>query len=102
MKIITVCGSLRFYKEMMEITEKMELQGNCILVPIYNHARPNKDDFIEEDALMLDKMHKERIKLADAILVVNVDGYIGNSTKSEIEFAKSLNKEILYYTDLIK
>lgn len=50
---------------------------------------------------MLDKMHKEKIKLADAILVVNVNGYIGNSTKSEIEFAKSLNKEILYYTDLI-
>ena len=87
---------------MMEITEKMELQGNCMLVPIYNPARPNKDDFTKEDALMLDKMHKERIKLADAILVVNVDGYIGNSTKSEIEFAKSLNKEILYYTDLIK
>lgn len=102
MKIITVCGSLRFYKEMMEITEKMELQGNCMLVPIYNPTRPNKDDFTKEEALMLDKMHKERIKLADAILVVNVDGYIGNSTKSEIEFAESLNKEILYYTDLIK
>ena len=102
MKIITVCGSLRFYKEMMEITEKMELQGNCMLVPIYNPTRPNKDDFTIEEALMLDKMHKERIKLADAILVVNVDGYIGNSTKSEIEFAESLNKEILYYTDLIK
>ena len=95
MKIITVCGSLRFYKEMMEITEKMELQGNCMLVPIYNPTRPNKDDFTKEEALMLDKMHKERIKLADAILVVNVDGYIGNSTKSEIEFAESLNKEIL-------
>lgn len=102
MKIITVCGSLRFYKEMMEITEKMELQGNCMLVPIYNSVRPDKDDFTKEEALMLDKMHQERIKLADAILVVNVDEYIGNSTKSEIEFAKSLNKEILYYTDLIK
>ena len=48
------------------------------------------------------RKHKEKIKLADAILVVNVNGYIGNSTKSEIEFAKSLNKEILYYTDFIK
>lgn len=102
MKIITVCGSLRFYKEMMEITEKMELQGNCMLVPIYNPTRPNKDDFTKEEALMLDKMHKERIKLADSILVVNVNDYIGSSTKSEIEFTKSLNKEILYYTDLIK
>ena len=99
MKVITVCGSLRFYTEMMEVTEKMELEGNCMLVPIYNPSRPSKDAFTEEEALMLDKMHKERIKLADAILVVNVDGYIGNSTSKEIEFAKALNKEIMYYTD---
>lgn len=100
MKIITVCGSLKFYKEMMEVTEKMELQGNCMLVPIYNPSKSNKDDFTEEEALMLDKMHKEKIKLSDAILVVNVNNYIGSSTKSEIEFAKSLNKEIIYYTDI--
>ena len=51
---------------------------------------------------MIDKMHKEKIKLSDAILVVNVNGYIGNSTNSEIEYAKSLNRQILYYTDLIE
>lgn len=101
MKIITVCGSLKFYKEMMDITEKMELLGNCMLVPIYNPSKSSKDDFTEEEALMLDKMHKERIKLSDAILVVNVNAYIGSSTKSEIEFAKSLNKEIIYYTDIV-
>ena len=70
-----------------------------MLVPIYNPSKSSKDDFTEEEALMLDKMHKERIKLADAILVVNVNGYIGNSTSKEIEFAKALNKEIMYYTD---
>ena len=51
---------------------------------------------------MIDKKKKKKIRLSDAILVVNVNNYIGNSTKSEIEFAKSLNKEIIYYTDLIK
>lgn len=51
---------------------------------------------------MIDKMHKEKIKLSDAILVVNVDGYIGNSTKNEIEYAKSLNKDIIYYMDVLK
>lgn len=100
MKVITVCGSLKFYEEMMIATEKMELEGNCMLVPIYNPKRPHKDDFTKEEAEMLDKMHQERIKLAEAILVINVDGYIGSSTKKEIEFAKSLNKEIIYYTDL--
>lgn len=100
MKIITVCGSLRFYKEMMIATEKMELEGNCMLVPIYNPSKSSKDDYTEEEVLMLDNMHTERIKLADAILVINVNNYIGTSTKREIEYAKSLNKEVIYYTDL--
>lgn len=101
MKIITICGSYKFKKEMIEITEMMTLQGNCMLTPI-ELARPNKEAYTEDQALMIDKMHKEKIKLSDAILVVNVNGYIGNSTNSEIEYAKSLNKEIIYYTDLIR
>lgn len=101
MKIITVCGSLKFYNEMINISEKMELEGNCMLMPIYNPNHPNKDAYTIEEGLILDKMHKEKIKLSDAILVVNVNGYIGSSTKKEIEYAKSLNKEIIYYTDLI-
>lgn len=101
MKIITVCGSYKFKKEMLEITEKMALEENCMLTPI-ELTKPSKDYYSKNEALMIDKMHKEKIKLADAILVVDLNVYIGNSTKREIEYAKSLNKEILYYTDLIK
>lgn len=100
MKIITVCGSLKFMKEIIEISEKMELQGNCMLTPIFP-TNPDKDAYTEAEVLVLDKMHKEKIKLSDAILVVNVNNYIGESTRSEIEFAESLNKEIIYYTDLV-
>lgn len=100
MKIITVCGSYKFKKEMMEITEKMALKGNCMITPI-ELTKKSKDAYTEDELLLLGKMHKEKIKVSDAILVVNVDNYIGSSTKSEIEYAKSLNKEILYYTDLI-
>ena len=99
MKIITVCGSLRFKDEIMKVAEQMELKGNCVLTPIFQ-INSNKDSYTEEEITMLGKMHKEKIKMSDAILVVNVNGYIGNSTASEIEFAKSLNKEIMYYTDL--
>lgn len=101
MKVITVCGSYKYKNEMKEITEKMALKGNCMLTPI-ELTKPNKEAYTKEEALMIDKMHKEKIKLSNAILVVNVGGYIGNSTKSEIEYAKSLNKEVLYYTDLVK
>jgi len=101
MKIITVCGSLKFQKEMMEITEKLGKLGNCMLAPVYP-TNNDKTNYTEEEIKIVGQMHFERIKLADAILVVNVNNYIGESTKKEIEFAKSLDKEIIYYTDLIK
>lgn len=99
MKIITVCGSMKFIDKIMEISEKMELEGNCVLTPIYHS---DISVYTSNEILMLGKMHKEKIKLSDAILVINVNNYIGKTTKKEIEFAKSLNKEIIYYTDLIK
>ena len=49
---------------------------------------------------MLDDMHKRKIDMADAIFVVNVDGYIGESTKSEIEYAKEHGKEVFYLVPL--
>ena len=101
MKVITICGSYKFKKEMIDIAEKLTLEGNCVLMP-NELSRNSKDDYTLEEALMIDKMHKEKIKLSDDILVVNVDGYIGNSTKSEIEYAKNLNKEIIYYMDILK
>ena len=101
MKVITVCGSYKFKKEMNEITEKMALKGNCMLTPI-ELTKPNKEAYTKEEALMIDKMHKEKIKLSNAILVVNVGGYLENRTKSEKAHIKSLNKEVLYYTDLVK
>lgn len=101
MKIITVCGSYQFKNEMMEITEMMALKGNCMITPIHL-TKQDKGAYTEEELLTLGKMHYEKIKLSDAILVVNVKGYIGNSTQKEIEYAENLNKEVLYYTDLIK
>ena len=100
MKIITLCGSMKFQKYMMCAAEEMALLGNCILTPIYPTSE--NSERTEEQLEMLKEEHFKKIELSDAILVVNVDGYIGNSTKSEIEYAKSLNKEVLYYTDLIK
>ena len=100
MKVITVCGSLRFKKEMMEITEKIGLQGNCMLTPIFT-TKESKSDYTENEISILSEMHFQKIKMCDAILVVNVNGYIGEQTKKEIEYAKYLNKEIIYYTDII-
>lgn len=98
MRIITICGSLRFQKEMMELSEELELAGNCVLAPIYP-VRQGKDAYTESEVSVLNAMHREKIKLSDAVFIVNVDGYMGDSTKSEMEYAKALGKEILYYTN---
>lgn len=99
MKIITLCGSLKFQKEMMIVAEKMALNGDCILTPVYPILENREKT--EEQIDMLKEAHFKRIELSDAILVVNVNNYIGKSTSMEIEYAKNLGKEIIYYTDLI-
>ena len=100
MKRIALCGSLKFQKEMMIIAEKMALEGNCILTPVYPIIE--NCERTDEQLKKLKKAHFKRIELSDAILVINKNNYIGDSTKLEIEYAKKLGKEIMYYTDLIK
>ena len=99
MKVITICGSLKFQKEMMIVAEKMALEGNCILTPTYSVIENIK--ITEEQLLKLKEAHFRRIELSDAILVINVNNYIGDSTNLEVDYAKKLGKEIIYYTDLI-
>lgn len=100
MKIITLCGSLKFQKEMMTVAEKMALEGYCILTPVYPVLENMKAT--EEQLIKLKEAHFKRIELLDTILVVNINNYIGESTNLEIDYAKKLGKEIIYYTDLIE
>ncbi len=80
---------------MMIVAEKLALKGNCILTPTYPVIE--NLEITEKQTSMLKEAHFKRIELSDAIFVVNVNGYIGNSTKLEIEYAKKLGKEIIYY-----
>lgn len=96
MKVITICGSLKFKDEMMKIAINLALKGNCVITPIYP-VDDYKSKYTKEEIETLNKIHKEKIGLSDAIFVVNVNGYIGSSTKNEILYSKSLNKEIIYY-----
>ncbi len=100
MKIVTLCGSLKFQKEMMTVAEKMALEGYCILTPVYPVLE--NIERTKEQLIKLKEAHFKRIELSDAILVVNINNYIGNSTKLEIDYAQKLGKEIKYYTDLIE
>ena len=95
-----MCGSLKFQKEMMTVAEKMALEGYCILTPVYPVLENMKAT--EEQLIKLKEAHFKRIELSDAILVVNINNYIGESTNLEIDYAKKFGKEIIYYTNLIE
>lgn len=97
MKIITLCGSYKFKSEMTKLAEELTLEDNCVLTPIAL-TRSSQDVYTAEEISTLKAMHKEKIRLSDAIFVVNVDGYIGNSTRREIEYAQALGKDVWYYS----
>jgi len=95
--IITICGSLKFQQEMINIAEQMTFLGYCVITPIFPTQNSNyTDDQIQK----LKTAHLKKIEIADAILVVNIDNYIGDSVRSEIEYAQKHNKQVLYYTNL--
>ena len=94
-KIITLCGSIKFKDEFMRIQEKLTLDRNIVLTPnFFNNIKKEEIDL--ETEKMLDEMHKQKIDISDEIYVINVGGYIGESTKSEIEYAKRKGKKISY------
>ena len=92
--IITLCGSIKFKSEFMKVQEELTLNGNIVFMP--NFFDNLKDEINIETKKMLDEMHKRKIDMADEIFVINKNGYIGSSTKSEIEYATKHNKKVNY------
>ena len=94
--VITLCGSTRFKEQFLEAQKRLTLEGNIVIsVGLFGHSG---DDEVWTPGTkeMLDNMHKRKIDMADAIYVINVGGYIGSSTRSEIEYAEKHGKTILY------
>ena len=94
--VVTLCGSTRFKEEFLRVQKKLTLEGNIVIsVGLFGHAGDD-EVWSGENKRMLDEMHKRKIDMADAIYVINVGGYIGESTRSEIEYAKAHGKDVLY------
>ena len=95
-KVITLCGSTRFRDAFMEAQKRLTLEGNIVIsVGLFGHAG---DDEVWKPGTkeMLDDMHKRKIDMADEIYVINVGGYIGESTRSEIEYARRNGKVVRF------
>ncbi len=101
--VITLCGSTRFKEEFLEVQKNLTLKGYIVLsVGLFGHAGDQEvwegmdEGTYTETKRMLDDMHKRKIDMAGEIFVVNPGGYIGESTRSEIEYAREKGKKIRY------
>lgn len=93
-KIVTLCGSVKFWNKIQEMSERLELENEYAVIGIIPHVMDR--DLTEYEKGLLGELHRIKIDLSDAIFVVNVGGYIGESVKKEIEYAKERGKEIIY------
>lgn len=96
MKVITLCGSTRFKEQFLEQQKRLTLEGNIVIsVGLFGHSG---DEEVWKPGMkeMLDKMHLQKIDMADEIFVINVGGYIGESTRREIAHAEQTGKPVRY------
>lgn len=95
MRTYTICGSMKFEKEMQEIAFYLETKkGWNIIQCVYNVTN---SEISSDELEILAKSHYAKIDISDGIYVVNIGGYIGKSVSKEIEYAQENGKEVLYH-----
>lgn len=95
--IITLCGSSKFEQEFKLANAYLSLKGNVVIsLGIFGHS--NKIEFEEEQKILLDNIHKQKIDISDEIFVIDVNEYVGISTKSEIDYAMIRMMNVRYWS----
>lgn len=101
-KVICLCGSTRFTAEMLVKQWELTKQGNVVLswcaLPDWYFKGEDKTHIGDQEGVkqIVDEVHKRKIELADEVFVINIGGYIGNSTRSEINHAIAMGKPVNY------
>lgn len=96
-KVITLCGSTKFKEKYNEANRKFTKAGLIVLAPAHFH-HGGDGPLTEEQKIKLDELHLRKIDISDYVYVLNVEGYVGDSTKKEIQYAKSKGIKIVYYS----
>lgn len=96
--IITLCGSARFEQDFKDWNTKLGLLGHSVFsLSAYPSDLPGgKDWYSEDQKITLDLVHLNKIKVSDAILVLNRDNYVGSSTAREVQWARMLGRQIIW------
>lgn len=92
-QVATICGSMRFYDRMIKVAEVYTAAGVVVLMPFVTVAAADQGDDLKAT---LDRMHRQKIDMADIVIVVTDPDtqYVGESTRGEIEYAESKGKPV--------
>ncbi len=94
MKVVTLCASMRFFREMQNIAVELETKCDyCVLAP----TGGTKEDMDNIAIEKLSKAHYKKIDMADAVYIVNIGGYIGDAVREELHYAQMKHKEIIFH-----
>lgn len=99
--VVCLCGSTKFWEQFRDQGLRLTLEG--VIVLSIGISAPDSITFANPDSpetrkikAKLDILHLRKIDMSDEILVLNVGGYVGESTEREIEYATSLGKAVEY------
>lgn len=99
-KVITLCGSTKFKDEYTRVNFALTMQGHMVFsVGWFSHADADIYTPTLEEKEALDDLHKRKIMLSDEIFVIDVNGYIGESTRGEIAYARTLNLPVRFFSE---
>lgn len=95
---ITLCGSARFEDEFKDANKRLSLAGHVVYsLAVFPSDESGKNWYTPKQKETLDRVHKLKIKNSEAILVICPEGYIGDSTQSEITYTMSLKGMKIYF-----
>jgi hypothetical protein len=96
-EIVCLCGSTRFVDEMNAANRDLTFAGAIVVAPgVFAHSRDADHEVTPEQKAALDALHLRKIDLADRVLVVNPGGYIGESTRREIAYARAAGTPVSF------
>lgn len=101
-RVVCLCGSTRFMDAFHEANRRETLAGHIVLtVEVVTYDRGSDPQLVDTATKeMLDELHLRKIDLADEVLVLNVGGYIGKSTRREVTYARQEGKHVRWLEQL--
>ena len=99
-KVVTLCGSTKFKRQFREAEAYLTLQG-YIVISLGFFEKFEGIQITEDQVRLFELIHEQKIDMSDEIFVIDVNGYVGESTKQEIQYAKSKGKAVRFYSETI-